>query len=126
MTSHSLMIFPDSHLATIASDSCIVFNSRAGLQEEAMSMIRAKEQVQDTLAVAAWRLVLYAEAVAAVKSRADAPAGDADASDSLPHTCTSEVGVPLAWSGYYLGGGRDDWRLCARRIPTGKLTSQMF
>jgi hypothetical protein len=45
----SLDSYSDAHLAAVASDSCVVFTPSAGTLMEAISMIRAKERVQDAL-----------------------------------------------------------------------------
>jgi hypothetical protein len=45
--------FSDSHLESVARDSCIIFNPRAGTKEEALSLIRVKELAQAMLAEAA-------------------------------------------------------------------------
>ncbi|KAM0829726.1 hypothetical protein ACQ4PT_066700 [Festuca glaucescens] len=43
----------DTHISSVIADSCIVFVPSAGSREEAISLLRAKEQVQAALAEAA-------------------------------------------------------------------------
>lgn len=73
----------DSHLELVATDSCVIFNPRAGAKEEALSLIRAKELAQAALAEAADTHLQEQAAVAAAarEAAAEAPtpaAGDAD------------------------------------------------
>jgi hypothetical protein len=44
---------PDSHLSSVASDCCFVFTPSAGTPAEALSLIRAKERLQGSLAAVA-------------------------------------------------------------------------
>jgi hypothetical protein len=66
-----LDILPDSHLSSVVTDSCLVFNPSAGEPEEALSIIRAKEKVQAAIAETACRLAREAEAAAAAEVAAN-------------------------------------------------------
>jgi hypothetical protein len=45
-----LDILPDSHLSSVVTDSCLVFNPSAGEPGEALPIIRAKEKVRAIIA----------------------------------------------------------------------------
>ncbi|KAK1694372.1 hypothetical protein QYE76_011069 [Lolium multiflorum] len=66
---------PDSHFSTIASDCCIVFTPSAGTPAEALSLIRAKERLQGSLAAVARRQAQEA-AEGAAREVAQPPATD--------------------------------------------------
>ncbi|KAK1696377.1 hypothetical protein QYE76_013074 [Lolium multiflorum] len=66
----------DTHISSVITDSCIVFVPSAGPREEAISLLRAKEQVQAALAEAAADKARHAAELAAreaVENSADPP-----------------------------------------------------
>jgi hypothetical protein len=77
----------DSHISSVITDSCIVFVPSAGTREEAITLLRAKEQVQAALAEAAAEKVRQASELAAreaVENTVDSPGeGGADLSNAL-------------------------------------------
>jgi hypothetical protein len=99
-------------MASVIVDSGVSFNHRAGSPSEALSLLRAKEQVQAALAASAKRLQLEAEARKAAGEVAVAPAvviglvtgqGMRDQGIPLPRWLWSaDLGRPLL--------GRRGWR----------------
>jgi hypothetical protein len=65
-----LDLLPDSHLTSVVKDSCVIFSPSVGSPGEALSIIRAKEQVQAALAATSRRLKLEAEAKKAAEAAA--------------------------------------------------------
>lgn len=107
---------PDSHLELVATDNCVIFNPRVGAKEEALSLIRAKELAQATLAEAADALLQEqaAEVVAAREVAAAAPttvAVDADGGDQGGRRGGSDPPRP----GPGPGGGWSGGHVCAAR-----------
>jgi hypothetical protein len=79
-----LDLLPDSHLTSVVKDSCIVFSPSEGCPGEALSIIRAKEQVHATLAATARRLRLEGEARKTAGVSASREAGEPRRADSGP------------------------------------------
>nr|XP_051211505.1 uncharacterized protein LOC127328996 [Lolium perenne] len=69
-TSSALDILSDSHITSVVRDSCLLFHPRVGAPSEAISLIRAKEKVQEALAATRRRLELEEEARAAAREAA--------------------------------------------------------
>jgi hypothetical protein len=78
--SSTLDVLSDDHLSYVVRDSCLLFHLRAGSPAEAITLIRDKEKVQETLAVTKRRLDLE-EALVATKEAAP-PAATTDAGTS--------------------------------------------
>jgi hypothetical protein len=89
-----LDILPDSHLSSVVKDSCIVFSPSLGCPGEALSIIRAKEQVQAALAATARRLQLESEARKAAETTSMAPAQERQGALEEQGS-DSRVGQPL-------------------------------
>jgi hypothetical protein len=84
-----LDLYPDARLSSVIMDSCVVFVPSAGSPSEALSVLRAKEQVQAALAEVANRLEKEKEARAAREaasstSAAQGEAGASPATDVTP------------------------------------------
>jgi hypothetical protein len=68
--SSALDILSDSHITSVVRDSCLLFHPRVGTPSEAISLIRAKEKVQEALAATRRRLDLEEEARLAAREAA--------------------------------------------------------
>jgi hypothetical protein len=106
-----LDIFPDSHLSSVVSDSCMLFIPSAGEPGEALSIIRAKEKVQAAIAETARRLAREAEAAAGSEAQGEA----SEEGSALPQS-VQELAPPEA------GASASASRAKARRA-TAKITS---
>ncbi|KAM0896076.1 hypothetical protein ACQ4PT_023407 [Festuca glaucescens] len=86
----------DSHISSIIADSCIVFVPSAGSREEAISLLRAKEQVQAALAEATAEKARQASVLAAreaVEDTSNTPGeGGADLSNALDPPAEAGIG----------------------------------
>ncbi|KAM0907847.1 hypothetical protein ACQ4PT_015831 [Festuca glaucescens] len=86
----------DSHISSVIVDSCIVFVPSAGSREEAISLLRAKEQVQAALAEAAAEKARQASVLVAreaVEDTSNTPGeGGADPSDALDLPAEAGIG----------------------------------
>jgi hypothetical protein len=65
--SEPISLLPDSHLASVILDSGMVFRPKDGETAAALSVVRAKELVQASLAATALRLAREAAAKAAAQ-----------------------------------------------------------
>jgi hypothetical protein len=78
-----LDLYSDARLSSVITDSCVVFVSSAGSPSEALSVLRAKEQVQAALAEVANRMEKEREARAAREASLSTSAVQGEAGVSL-------------------------------------------
>ncbi|KAK1631884.1 hypothetical protein QYE76_006199 [Lolium multiflorum] len=95
----------DSHFSTLASDCCIVFTPSAGTPAEALSMIRAKERLQGSLAAVARRQAQEATDGAA-REAAQPPATDVALAQDPPRADQGVGDVEEEQTGQGLAAGR--------------------